>query len=444
MSDPLTVPAGRRGRSWAALRYWLVPGMGVKRHVSWAIAGALVTLVGVVAWTLWLLGDQREALAVPIEALLASEPWARRGGWLAGAVVVVGVVLTVAAIGRLNRSLLSNWMARPQDAAEVLHRRLQLARGPRIVAIGGGTGLSLLLRGLREHSSNLTAVVAVSDDGGSSGRLRAAFGMPAPGDLSDCLAALSVDEASLGRLLQYRFRRGRELEGHTFGNLLITTLSEVERDFGDALRVMQRLLDLNGAVWPATAQAVTLRVEKADGQVVEGESVLSAHPGAARSVALVPPDGEALPEVIAALGSADLVLLGPGSLFSSTLPPALVPAVGAALRATPGVVVQIVNIMTEAGETDGFDAWDHVEAVRRHLGRRPDLVVMNGTPVDPARVAAYLDEGAELVRFDPAPFRRAGVAVVTWPLLGPGPHAQHDAPALARALVRWWAERGRA
>ena len=436
------MPIQQRARgTW---RYWLVPGMGVKRHVTWAVIGASVALVGTTGLTLWLLDDRRAALSAPIEDLLVSEPWVRAGGWIAGAVVVLGIGLAVAAIGRLNRSLLSNWLDRPQEAAQLLHRRLTLARGPRIVAIGGGTGLSLLLRGLREHTSNLTAVVAVTDDGGSSGRLRAAFGMPAPGDLSDCLAALSVDEASLGRLLQYRFSRGGELQGHTFGNLLITTLSEVEHDFGDALRVMQRLLDLNGAVWPATAQAVTLRVEKTDGVVLEGESVLAAHPGPAARVSLNPTDPEALPEVVAALAHADLVVLGPGSLFTSTLPPVLVPAVGAALRASPATLVQVVNIMTEAGETDGFDAWDHVAAVERHVGRRPDLVVLNATPVDPERTAAYRSEAAEVVVVDRERFRAAGVALVAWPLLGPGPHAQHDAPALARNLVHWWDGRTRA
>jgi uncharacterized cofD-like protein len=436
------IPVQQRAKgTW---RYWLVPGMGVKRHVTWAVIGASVALVGTIGLTLWLLADRRDVLSAPIEELLVSEPWVRAGGWLAGAVVVLGIGVAVAAIGRLNRSLLSNWLDRPQEAAQLLHRRLKLARGPRIVAIGGGTGLSLLLRGFREHTSNLTAVVAVTDDGGSSGRLRAAFGMPAPGDLSDCLAALSVDEASLGRLLQYRFSRGGELQGHTFGNLLITTLSEVEHDFGDALRVMQRLLALNGAVWPATAQAVTLRVEKADGAVIEGESVLAAHPGPAARVSLSPADPEALPEVIEALAKADLVVLGPGSLFTSTLPPVLVPAVGAALRAAPATLVQVVNIMTEAGETDGFDAWDHVEAVERHVGRRPDLVVINATPVDPERAAAYRLEAAEEVVVDRERFRAAGIALVAWPLLGPGPHAQHDAATLARNLVRWWDGRRRA
>ena len=441
----MSAPGGGRERpAWIAWRLWLVPGMGVKRHGVWAVAGSLLALVGAVGVALWFFDERRADFAAPLEALLVSPAWSRYGGVLASAVTAAGVALAVTAIVRLNRSLLSNWMARPQDAAAVLHHRLVLSRGPRIVAIGGGTGLSLLLRGLREHTSNLTAVVAVSDDGGSSGRLRAAFGMPAPGDLSDCLAALSVDEASLGRLLQYRFHRGGELEGHTFGNLLITTLSEMERDFGDALRVMQRLLDLKGAVWPASSMPVSLRVEKLDGRVIEGESTLAGHPGAARAVSLAPADAPALPEVVDALLAADLVLLGPGSLFSSTLPPAMVPAVGDALRRTRARVVQVVNIMTETGETDGFDAWAHVDAIQRHVRRTPDLVVVNATPVDATRVAAYRAEGAEVVEVQPAPFRQAGIALASWPLLGPGPHAQHDAAALARALVDWWtAEVGR-
>jgi uncharacterized cofD-like protein len=433
----------RSRRYLGSLRYWLAPGMGVKRHVAWAALGAVVALAGAGAFGLWALGDARRAVADPLEALLVGGPWARSGGWAAALVTLVGAGVGVAAIGRLNRSLLSNWLERPDDAAEVLHRRLVLARGPRVVAVGGGTGLSRLLRGLRNHTSHLTAVVAVSDDGGSSGRLRSAFGMPAPGDLSDCLAALSVDEASLGRLLQYRFERGRELEGHTFGNLLITTLSEVEADFGEALRAIHRLLDLNGAVWPATAEAVTLRVEKVDGRVVEGESAVRAVAGPARRVELRPPDAEALPEVVAAMAEADIVVLGPGSLFTSTLPPLLVPDVAEAMRTTPGVVVQIINIMTEAGETDRFDAWDHVDTLRRHVGRLPDLVVVNATPIDGERLEAYREEGAEVVGFDPAPFRSAGVAVIAWPLLAAGPHAQHDADAVARELATWWKRRRR-
>ena len=215
-----------------AWRLWLVPGMGVKRHVALAVLGGLVMVLGVVGAVLWWFNERRETIAEPIETVLVSGPWQRLGGWASLLLVLAGVAVATWAVGRLNRSLLSNWMPRPQDAAELLYQRVLLGRGPRIVILGGGTGTSNLLRGLREHTSNLTAVVAVSDDGGSSGRLRKAFDMPAPGDLTDCLAALSNRESSLSRLLQHRFSRGDELRGHTFGNLLITTLREFEGDFG--------------------------------------------------------------------------------------------------------------------------------------------------------------------------------------------------------------------
>ncbi len=433
-------PLDRR-RYLASWRYWLAPGMGVKRHVAWALAGALLGVVAITALVLWLLGDGRRELAVPLEVMLVSPTWARHGGWIMAALAIIGIVTCVAAIGRLNRSLLSNWMERPHEAAEVLHRRLQLGRGPKIVAIGGGTGLSLLLRGLRGHSSNLTAVVAVSDDGGSSGRLRAAFDMPAPGDLSDCLAALSDDEGALGRLLEYRFERGRELEGHTFGNLLITTLSEVEGDFAEGLRVIQRLLNLHGAVWPATAKPVSLRVEKADGRVVEGESEVRRVPGPSKRVSVEPADIDALPEVSQAIAEAELVILGPGSLFTSVLPPLLVPDVARALRETEAPVVYVVNIMTEAGETDAFGAWDHVRTIHEHLGRFPDLVLVNDEAVDDARLEAYRSEQAELVHLELQVFRNAGVDLLLRPVLGEGPRAQHDAPKLALALVEWALER---
>ena len=245
----------------------------------------------------------------------------------------------------------------------------------------------------------------------------------------------------MGRLLQYRFERGRELQGHTFGNLLITTLSEVEGDFGEALRVMQRLLALRGSVWPATATPVTLRVEKVSGATVEGESRVASVPGPARSVSLIPAGTSALPEVVAAIAQADLLLLGPGSLFTSTLPPLLVPAVAEAFRTTSARIVQIINIMTETGETDGFDAWEHVAAVERHVGRRPDEVVVNTTAVDATRLAAYRREGAALVRVDAQRFTEAQLPLLAWPLLGPAPHAQHDAEALAAKLIAWWRSR---
>ena len=426
----------RRRTGLDAWRLWLLPGMGVKRHVALAVLGGLVMVLGVVGAVLWWFNERRETLAEPIESFLVSAPWQAMGGWASLALVVAGVATATAAVGRLNRSLLSNWMARPQDAAELLYRRVTLGRGPKIVILGGGTGTSNLLRGLREHTSNLTAVVAVSDDGGSSGRLRRAFDMPAPGDLTDCLAALSNRESSLSRLLQHRFERGDELQGHTFGNLLITTLREFEGDFGQALRVLNELLDLSGAVYPATTEPVTLLVTKRDGTVVKGESAVREVAGPVSSVALVPAAPSTLPEVEAAIREADLIVLGPGSLFTSTIPPLLVPGVRDALAKATARVVYVANIMTEAGETDGLDAFDHVKALIDHGAPRPDVVVVNETELDEPRLAAYAAERAEPVKLALDRFAEAGIAVEALPLLREGHLAQHDSARLAQALVR--------
>ena len=200
-----------RLRRLSNARYWLTPGMGVKRHVFVAALGTLLLVVGVIGNVLWMRQADDYLIFGALEQRLASRVWEAWGGWLSLFVLLIGLSVAVWAVGRLNRSLLSNWMPRPSEAAHLLHQRVSLAKGPRIVALGGGTGLSNLLRGLREYTSNITAVVSVSDDGGSSGRLRDAFGIPAPGDLTDCLAALSDNESQVSRLLEYRFERGRRV-----------------------------------------------------------------------------------------------------------------------------------------------------------------------------------------------------------------------------------------
>lgn len=428
------MPEGRL-QQVTAWRYWLRPGMGVKRHILVAVLGALLLIIGSLGLALWWFNDSRTVLSEPIEQVLSSDRWAAFGLWTSLLAIAIGLFLAVMAVGRLNRSLLSNWMPKPHDAVRVLNRRVQLARGPRVVALGGGSGLSNLLRGLRNHTSNLAGVVAVSDDGGSSGRLRAAYDMPAPGDLTDCLAALSDNESELARLLQYRFTRGAELKGHTFGNLIITTLTETEGDFGKALDVLNRLLNLSGRVYPATSQPVKLVVTKVSGESVEGEVHLREVPGPVASVATVPADPDGLPEVSAALREADLIVLGPGSLFSSTIPPLLVPSVREAVNRSQATLVYVGNIMTEAGETDGFDAFDHVQALVNHGVRWPDVVLLNEAIVDPERLRNYRGEGAELVSIAHHRFEGAGVRMLELPLLGRGAYAQHDSNRLAEVLA---------
>jgi uncharacterized cofD-like protein len=279
-------------------------------------------------------------------------------------------------------------------------------------------------------------VVTVSDDGGSSGRLRAAFGMPAPGDLSDCLAALSDHESEVSRLLDYRFERGGELAGHTFGNLFITTLTEVEGDFVKAIRTLNSLLNICGAVYPGSTEPVILEVVKHSGEHIVGESRVREAPGAIKRVMIRPANATALPEVLHAIATAELIVLGPGSLYTSTIPPILVPDTKRALQQSRAPLVYVCNIMTEAGETDGYSAWDHVQALYEHLGRYPDYVVVNRSPVDAERLARYRDEGAEDVALERKPFVDRGISLVELELLGAGPHAQHDSSALAAWLVR--------
>ncbi|MEM7735363.1 MAG: uridine diphosphate-N-acetylglucosamine-binding protein YvcK [Deinococcota bacterium] len=437
-------PSTERRKGWTGTplarlsrwRLWLVPGMGVKRHVMMAVLGTLLLVVGAVAGVLWGLQGNRQVLSEPIEQVLVSRNWRVWGGWLALVFSAVGVVLAVRAVSGLNHSLLSNWVRQPHDVAVVIHRQLSLSKGPRIVALGGGTGLSNLLRGLRDYTSNITAVVAVSDDGGSSGRLRAAFDMPAPGDLVDCLAALSDNELEVGKLLEYRFNRGGELKGHTFGNLFITTLMEVEGDFAQAVRVLNSILNICGVVYPMSAEAAVLEAFKTSGKRVIGESKVSGVPGSVQRVALHPERPREVPEVATAISQADLVVLGPGSLFTSTLPPLLVPETREALARTNALVVYVCNVMTEAGETDDFSVWDHVEALAKHAGRFPDRVVVNSTPVDASRLERYRAEGAELVDFDVSPFRARRLAVDELDVLSSGLHAQHDSELLARWLIQ--------
>ncbi len=406
--------------------------MGVKRHIAVIGAGVGVLLVGVLLGAFWLWGNGY--LLSPLGRASDSLGWRRWGGLLALFLLIGGSTLAIVAVGRLNRSLLSNWMPKPRDAAVLLHRRVSLAKGPRVVAFGGGTGLSNLLRGLRHYTSNITAVVSVSDDGGSSGRLREAYGIPAPGDLTDCLAALSDNELHVSQLLEYRYARGGELKGHTFGNLLITTLTEVEGDFARAVRVLNSLLNICGAVYPVTTEPTTLKVLKRSGETVLGESNVRSTPGAVARVALEPPGPTLVPDVGLALAAADVIVLGPGSLFTSTLPPLLVPGSREAILASRASLVYVCNVMTEAGETDGFSAWEHVEALYAHLGRYPDWVVINTGEVNAERLQRYHAEGAEVVVYDPAPFRAADIEVATLNLLSGGLQAGHDSQRLARWL----------
>ncbi len=432
MSRRLPAEHARRARRW------LTWGMGVKR---WFVLFGLCTFVGAVGflhftwtgplhfvathWILWLNNFTRPEV-LPL--------------WVVGIVVMaLALAGAVLSIVMLNRSMLRSTGTDPSSAVDVIYSRATLARGPHVVAVGGGTGLSNLLMGLKRHSSNLSAIVTVADDGGSSGRLRESLDMIAPGDLTDCYAALS-DSPVLARLLLHRFARGDGLEGHTFGNLLLATLSEEQGGLGGAMQEIHEVLKIRGAVFPATIQPATLVARTVGGVEVRGESQLGQREnpqtpqGQIAEVRLDPSNLPTLPAVIQAISDAELIVLGPGSLFTSILPALLVPGIQRAVRLSKAPLVYVASIMTEPGETDGLTLDDHARMIDRHLGRMPDVVLVNSAPVSQRILAKYTAQGAQLVvphSHDPALTLRIRRAV----LLAPGT-AHHHPDKLAQALLR--------
>jgi uncharacterized cofD-like protein len=322
--------------------------------------------------------------------------------------------------------------------------RRGLAPSPgRVVASGGGTGLAVLLRGLKRHVGgvlgDLAAVVTMSDDGGSSGRLRRELGVLPPGDIRNCIVALADDEDLLARLFQYRFPNGGGLAGHSFGNLFLTALAGVTGDFSQAVSTAESILSVRGRILPATLHDVRLRGRGHSGRIYEGESAVGASGEARVSLDLQPAAPPAYPAAVEALRRADLVLLGPGSLYTSILPNLMIPAIRRALERRRGRVALLVNLMTQPGETNGMSALEHLEALERHAGSgHVDCVLVNSTPLPSDPLELYEATGAAPVAVDAAAFAARGVAVVEARLLAGGDLIRHDPDKLARADIAMW------
>jgi uncharacterized cofD-like protein len=304
------------------------------------------------------------------------------------------------------------------------------------VAIGGGSGLAVLLRGLKRHVGRrlggLAAVVTVSDDGGSSGRLRRELGVLPPGDIRNCIVALADDEALLARLFQYRFTDGGGLAGHSFGNLFLTALTGVTGDFYQAILTAESVLSVRGRILPATLSDVRLRARGASGKFYEGESAIGGAGEPLDELALLPPHAPAFPKAVEAIREADLVLLGPGSLYTSILPNLLIPGIRNALRETRARVVLLMNLMTQPGETDGMDAVAHLEAIQRRAGDDlVDAVLVNRTPLPRQALGAYADTGSHPVEVDVAALTALGTMVVEGDLLAAGDLIRHDPAKLS-------------
>ena len=332
--------------------------------------------------------------------------------------------------------------------------RQQRAPGARVVAIGGGTGLSMLLRGLkhfvarrrqesdRHPIGDLAAIVTVSDDGGSSGRLRREYSVLPPGDIRNCMVALSQDEALLGRLFQYRFHSGSGLRGHSFGNLFLTALSHVTGDFAEAVKVSGEVLAIRGRIFPATLENVTLEAVMTDGKIVSGETRIPKSGKKIRRLRLQPRHVRPLPEVLEAIAQANLILIGPGSLYTSILPNLLVSGVAEAIESSPATRVYVANLMTQPGETDGFSLSDHVRVIFEHTRRKLlDWVVASNQIVSPEIVRRYGARGAAPVRVDMGELQAIGVRCLLDNLLEEHGVVRHDSARLSHLLIEEFVER---
>ncbi|GEM48585.1 gluconeogenesis factor YvcK family protein [Deinococcus cellulosilyticus] len=412
---------------------WLTPGMNVKRYFVLLILSLSVLMVGFLhfVWT----GPYRFIATKWILFLNSFTNPELMPLWAVGLIVTL-LALTGAiwSVYKLNRTFLKATGLEPSQAADHMYSRNALARGPKIVALGGGTGLSNLLSGLKEYTSNITAVVAVTDDGGSSGKLRRDLQMIAPGDMTDCFAALS-DSPVLARLLLHRFSRGEGIQGHTFGNLMLATLSEERGHFEGAAHDLNDILKVRGRVFPATHDPAVLVSELQNGELIVGESQLGElrKGRAIERVRLDPPEVRAPQEVIDALMDAELIVIGPGSLFTSLIPTVLVPEVRKAIQHSKAKLIYVTNIMSEPGETDDLSLQGHIDMLVRHMGRDPDVILVNDSPLQSDVLNRYQKEGARELSKDPLPEKWLG-RVERAPLVAIG-NGQHDPYLVSRAIT---------
>lgn len=423
----------------AMWRTWLRPGMLIKRWVGLLVLSVTLMGLGLAMALAWLYRN----VAFPsfttdvvrvVTLQFIPHPYREI------IILAVAIALLVAAAKGLSQSLLVPLMERSSRGQALAQIVAEHRFGPErpelnVVAIGGGTGLATLLRGLKHCDINLTAIVTVADDGGSTGRIREEFNIPAPGDIRNCIVALADAESTIGKLFQYRFdREGSDLQGHSFGNLFITALTQVTGSFEQAVIESARVLAVRGRVLPSTLDNVTLCAELIDGSVVQGESTISSKTTPIKRVYLEPENPHGYEPALSAILNADLVVLGPGSLYTSVLPNLMVPGVTEAIRWSVGKTVYVCNVATQPGETDHFGAADHIETIVNHLGEGfldAALVNNNSAPAAAIRPEWRVDAvtSESLGRVDKR------VQVVSRDVVNDGNPLRHDPDKLASALI---------
>jgi len=374
---------------------WFYPGIGVKRWIGLSSFGVILVVLG-------------------SSHLRSEEHWVIQV--LDGIIIFSGIILLILGIKRMIRSFMAAFVPVSKDSPElvdILYKKKQLGRGPKLAALGGGTGLSTLLTGLKEYTSNITAIVTVADDGGSSGRLRQQFDILPPGDIRNCLVALADAPALMRELFQFRFDKSSELSGHSFGNLFITAMTRVTGDFEKALKETSKVLALRGQVIPSTLNSVVLVALHKDGTVTEGETQIPKARIPISKVSLKPYQPTATPEAIKVIKEAGIIVLGPGSLYTSIIPNLLIKEITDSLVASDAIKVYVCNIMTQPGETDGFSVSDHIKALVAHSHPRIfDYCIVNSGEIPASILERYAQDNSSPVARDTKNIRNMGYRVI--------------------------------
>ncbi|MCR8659723.1 gluconeogenesis factor YvcK family protein [Paenibacillus endoradicis] len=313
----------------------------------------------------------------------------------------------------------------------------KVVRRPKIVVIGGGTGLSVMLRGLKEKPLDITAIVTVADDGGSSGILRNELQIPPPGDIRNVLSALADAEPLLADVLQYRFKSGTGLAGHTLGNLMLAAMTDISGDFVTGVKQLSKVLAVRGSVLPAANRSIVLKAEMVDGTIITGESMIPKAGGAIKRVFLEPQDVEPLPEAVEAIEQADAILIGPGSLYTSIMPNLMVPKLAQAIVESEAVKLFVCNVMTQPGETDNYSVSDHLDAIYDHIGHHLfDYVIVNNGEIPPHVESKYAEIGAKAVQLDIDEVTKRGYHVIADQLVLFRTFLRHDAERLSHHIYK--------
>ena len=435
-SSPIKKNIRRRNRVFK----WLAPGLFIKRWLLLSASGFCLAVVGTAIWSrLTPIYRILSFVSQILEFLTTVIP-----NYISGPIVLMaGVFLIFWGQSRTVDSITDVLgVGKDKKLVDMLLDRRRLNRGAKIVVVGGGTGLSTLLRGLKEYSSNITAIVTVADDGGSSGRLRREIGVLPPGDIRNCIAALADEEELLTELFQYRFEAGDGLIGHSFGNLFLTAMSKITGDLEQAVIASSKVLAISGKVLPSTLSDVSLWAEMEDGRIIEGESNIPEAKGKIKTIGCMPANPPALPAAIRAIQQAEYIIIGPGSLYTSIIPNLLVPEIRNAIAKANVPRIYVCNIMTQPGETEGYSVADHIKEIDRvSKVKLFDAVLVHRKPPTPLSLQRYALENSHPVYLDRQEVAELNRRIVMANVMDEDPvhgHVRHSSSQLARVLLRWY------